>query len=92
MSVSSDPLKNKKLYFHGEEKENHHPDVVFNGNPAIESSYQKHLGIFLNSKFEFDEHIEGIPDKTSKSNWSYSPALIFFTARSSIIYKYFVIT
>ena len=45
----------------------HHPDIIFNGNPVKKSSYQKHLGMFLDSKLDFDEHIKGVLDKTSKS-------------------------
>ena len=31
------------------------------------SCYQKHFGMILNSKLDFDEHIKGVFDKTSKS-------------------------
>ena len=36
----------------------HHPDIIFNSNPLKKSSYQKHLGMFLDSKRDFDEHVK----------------------------------
>ena len=33
----------------------------------MKSSYEKHLGMFLDSKLDFYEHIKGIFGKTSKS-------------------------
>ena len=52
-----------KLYFH---KKTHHPNIIFNSNP-VKSTNQKHWGMFLDSKLDFDEHIKGVFDKTSKS-------------------------
>ena len=40
----------------------HHPDIIFNGNPVKNSFYQKYLGMFLNSKPDFDGHIKGVFD------------------------------
>ena len=65
------------------EKKNHHPDIIFKGNPVKKSSYQKHLGMLLDSKLHFDEHMKGVFDKTSKSiglicklrNFSQGPSL-----------------
>lgn len=31
-----------------------HPEMIFNGNLNEKSYYQKHLGIFLESTFDFD--------------------------------------
>ena len=45
----------------------HHPGIFFNGNPVKNSSYLKHLGMFLDSKLDFNEHIKGLFDKTSTS-------------------------
>ena len=44
-----------------------HPEITFNSNPVKNIPYQKHLLMFLDSKFDFDKHIEGVFDKTSKS-------------------------
>ena len=45
----------------------HHPDISFNSNPIKKRFYQKHLGMFLDSKLDFDEYVRGVFDKTSKS-------------------------
>ena len=45
----------------------HHPNIIFNVDQVKKSSYQKHLGMFLDSKLDFDEHIKGVFDNTSKS-------------------------
>ena len=35
-----------------------HPKVNFNNSPAVESTYQKHLGLHLNEKLNFSHHIK----------------------------------
>ena len=42
----------------------HHPDIIFNDNPV---KIWECLGMFLDSKLDFDEHIKGVFDKTRKS-------------------------
>ena len=41
-------------------------DIIFNNNPVKKSSYRKQWGMFLDSKFNFDDHIKVIFVKTSK--------------------------
>ena len=69
----------------------HHPDIIFNCNSAKKSSYQKYLGMFLDSKLDFDEHIKGILNKTRKFIGLIGK-LRKFLPRSSLleIYKSFV--
>ena len=68
MSFNPDPLKQaQEVIFSRKRNKPHHPDIIFNGNPVKKSSYQKHLGMFLDSKLDFDEHIKGVFEKTSKS-------------------------
>ena len=50
--------KTKKIY--------HHP-LVFNNTNVFQSSSQKHLGIILDSKLIFDEHLKMISLKISKT-------------------------
>ena len=67
MSFNPDPLKQaQEVIFSRKRNKPHHPDVIFNGNPVKKSSSQKHLGMLLDSKLDFDEHIKGVFDKTSK--------------------------
>ena len=54
------------------------------------SSYQKHLGMFFDSKLDFDEQIKGIFDKTSKSIGLIRKLRNFLPRPSRQIYKSFV--
>ena len=68
MSFNPNPLRQaQEVIFSWKRNKAHHPDIIFNGNPLKKSSYQNHLGMFLDSKFDFDEHIKEVFDKTSKS-------------------------
>ena len=68
MSFHPDPLKQaEEVIYSRKRNKPHHLDIIFNGNPVKKSSYQKHLGIFLDSKLDFDEHIKGAFEKTTKS-------------------------
>ena len=42
-----------------------HPDIIFNGNPVKKNFCQKHVGMFLDGKLDFDEHITGLFHKTN---------------------------
>ena len=67
MNFHLDPLKQaEEVIYSRKRNKPHHLDIIFNGNPVKKSSYQKHLGIFLDSKLDFDEHIKGVVHKTSK--------------------------
>ena len=68
MSFNPDPLKQaQKVIFSRKRNKPHHPDIIFNGNTVKKSSSQKYLGMLLDSKLDFDEHVKGVFDKTSKS-------------------------
>ena len=68
MCFNPDPLKQaEEVIFSRKRNKPHDPDIIFNGNLVKKSSYQKHLGMFLDSKLDFDELIKGVFDKTSKS-------------------------
>ena len=49
-----------RSYILTENNKPHHTGIIFNGNPVKKSSSQKHLGMFLGSKLDFDEHIKGV--------------------------------
>ena len=92
MSFNPDPLKQaQEVIFLWKRNKPHHPDIIFNSNPVKKSSYQKHLGMFLDGKLDFDEHFKGVFEKTSKSI-SLIRKLRNFLPRSSLlqIYKSFV--
>ena len=41
--------------------------MLFNNNPAQESSSQKHLGMILDSKLNFEKHLRTIFTKVNKT-------------------------
>ena len=56
----------QEVIFSRKRNKPHHPDIIFDNNPVKRSSYRKQWGMLLNSKFDFDDHIKGVFDKTSK--------------------------
>ena len=40
-----------------------HPEVNFNNSPVVQSTYQKHLGLYLDEKLNFSHYIK---EKISK--------------------------
>ena len=62
MSFNPDPCKQlaKKISC------NPFPSLHFNGNPVHQVQLQKLLGLLLDPKFSFDEHIQCILNKTRK--------------------------
>ena len=44
-----------------------HPSITFNNNPLSLCPAQKHLGLVLDSKLTFNEHINHILSKVNKS-------------------------
>ena len=81
----------QEVIFSRERNKPHHPNIIFNGNPVKKGSYQKHLGMFLDSKLDFDKHIKGVFDKTSKSIGLIRKLRIFLPRPSLLqIYRSFV--
>ena len=92
VSFNPDPLKQaQEVIFSLKRNKPHHPDIIFNGNPVKKSSSQKHLGMFFDSKLDFEEHMKGVFDKTSKSIGLIRKLRIFLPRPSLLqIYKSFV--
>ena len=44
-----------------------YPSLTFNGTSVNQSEIQKHLGMFLDSKLDFKEHIQNVLNKISKT-------------------------
>ena len=44
-----------------------YPQLVLNNNPVYETATQKHLGMFLNFKLNFQEHFENMLNKVNKT-------------------------
>ena len=59
MNFNLDPAKQAhEVIFSRKAKEIYHPPLVFNNTSVSQSSSQKHLGVILDSKLIFDEHLK----------------------------------
>ena len=68
MNFNPDPSKQaQEVIFSRKIKKPSHPDLVFNNNLVIQFPYQKQLGMFLDDKLNFGEHLKHIAKKVNKS-------------------------
>ena len=68
MSFNPDPSKQaQEIIFSIKTKKNYHPSLHFNNSIISQSSYQKHLGIFLDAQLTFQEHLKVITAKVNKT-------------------------
>ena len=68
MSFNPDPTKPaQEVIFSRKLKTVPHPSITFNNNPLSICSAQKDLGLVLDSKLTFNEHIEHILSKVNES-------------------------
>ena len=68
MSFNSDPTKQtQELIFSGKVQTTNPPPLFFHENVVPKTTLQKHLGMFLASKFNFSEHLKTIFQKTNKT-------------------------
>ena len=68
MNLNPDPTKQaQELIFSRKVQTNNHPPLFFNENVVPQTTLQKHLGIFLDSKLNFSEHLKTIFRKLIKS-------------------------
>ena len=58
MSFNLDPLKQaQEVLFSNKATKTNHSNIIFNGNAVQNSANQKHLGLFLDEKITFNDHI-----------------------------------
>ena len=68
MSFNTDSSKQaQEVVFSRKIKKPNHPELIFNNIPVNQTSYQKHLGMFLDNKLNFGEHLKYITNKVNKS-------------------------
>ena len=68
MSFNPDPTKPaQELIFSLKLQTTNHPLLFFNENVVLKATLQKHLGMFLDSKLNFSEHLKTIFEKTNKT-------------------------
>ena len=67
MNFNPDPSKQaQEVIFFRKIKKPNHPELIFN-IPVNQTSYQKHLGMFLDNKLNFGEHLKYISNEVNKS-------------------------
>ena len=92
MSFNGESTKQAyEVIFSCKAKEIYHPPLVFNNTSFSQSSYQKQLGVILDSKLIFDEHLKIVSLEISKT-LGILQRLHNLPARSALIaiYKAFV--
>ena len=47
----------QQIVFLGKTHKITHPKVNFNNSPVVQSTYQKHLGLYLDEKLNFSYHV-----------------------------------
>ena len=57
----------QELIFPRKVQTTNHPPLFFNKNVVPQTTPQKHLGMFLDSKLNFSEHLKTISQKTNKN-------------------------
>ena len=66
MNFNPDPTKQaKELIFSRKVQMTNHPPLFFKENVFPQTSLQKYLGMFLDSKLNFSEHLKNIFEKTN---------------------------
>ena len=67
MSFNPDPLKQaQEVIFPRKMTKTNHPTLIFNDNPVHQVALQKHLGMFLDCKLNFEEHLKTIVNKINQ--------------------------
>ena len=67
-SFNPDPRKQaQQIIFSRKHQKISHPTIYFNNNPIESVSSQKHLGMILDTKLNFQEHIKNILTKFNKN-------------------------
>ena len=68
MSFNPNPLKQgQDVIFSCKITKTNHPTLIFNDNPVRQAALQKHLGMFLDCKLNFEEHLKPIVNKINKT-------------------------
>ena len=68
MTFNTDPNKQaQEVIFSRKTKKASHPPLNFNNNTVQEVQFQKHLGVYLNGKLDFREHLQNMFKKINKT-------------------------
>ena len=68
MSFDPEPPKQaQEVIFSRKFTKTNHPTLIFNDNSVHQVALQKHLGMFLDWKLNFEEHLKTIVNKINKT-------------------------
>ena len=68
MSFSPDPSKqNQEVIFRRKTKKEYHPPLAFNNNNVSETNSKKPLGVVLDNRLSFDDHLKMILNNVNKT-------------------------
>ena len=68
MSFNPDPLKKgQEVILLRKMTKTNHPKLIFSNNPVHHVALQKHLGMFLDCKLNFEKHLKTIVYKINKT-------------------------
>ena len=68
MSFNPDPTKQaQEIIFSRKTSQRNHPGLMFNNSIVNVTSIHKHLGMILDSKLSFDEHLKSVLKRISKT-------------------------
>ena len=92
MSFNPDPLKHaQEVIFSRKMTKTNHPTLIFNDNSVHQVVLQKHLGMFLDCKLNFEEHLKTIVNKINKTIGLLRKFQNFLPRKSLLtIYKSFI--
>ena len=85
MSFNPDPSKQvQEVLFSNKVTKANHPNIMFNGNTVQKSANQKHLGLILDEKLTFNDHITSKLTTVNKLI-STLKKLYLYTPRDSLV-------
>ena len=68
MTFTPDPSKQtQEVIFSRKTKKEYHPPLAFNNNNVLEINSQKHLGVVLDNRLSFEDHLTMILNKVNKT-------------------------
>ena len=88
MSFNPDPLKQaQEVIFSCKMTKANHPTLVFNENPVHQVALHKHLGMYLDCKLNFEEHLKTIVNKINKTIGLLRKLTSEFLTKKIVTYK-----
>ena len=92
MKFNPDPTKQAvEIIFSCKKKKQNHPPLHFAGNPVVQDTYQKHLGLILHNSFSFKKHIQEKVAKARKILGSLKPLSQYLPTKTlETIFKSFI--